>query len=51
VTTIFLLWNKEFNYYKGQPLDITTEKHKLKVMSFFGTKRMKSKTKDTNVEI
>ncbi len=49
--TILVLWNKEFNYYKYQRLDITMGKHKLKVMSSFGTKRMKSKTKDINVEI
>jgi len=48
---ILVLWNKKFNYYKDQPLDIATEKDKLKVMLFSGTKMMKSKTKDINVEI
>jgi hypothetical protein len=48
---IFMLWNKEFNYYKEYCLELTMGKHKLEVMLFFGAKRMKSKTKDTNVEI
>ncbi len=48
---ILMLWNREFNYYKEQHLDTTMGKHKLKVMSSSRTKRMKSKTKDTHVEI
>jgi hypothetical protein len=51
VMTIFMLWNKEFNYYKEQPLELAMVKHKLKVGLSFGTKRMKFKTKDIDVEI
>ncbi len=51
VNVIFILWNREFNYYKEQPLDSTMVKHKLKGGMSFGTNCMKSKTKDTIVEI
>jgi hypothetical protein len=51
MTIILVSWNREFNYYKDRHLDITMGKHKLEVTSSFGTNRMKSKTKDTNVEI
>ncbi len=51
VTTIFMLWNREFNYYKEQHLDTTMGKHKLKVASSSRAKKMKSKTKDIDVEI
>ncbi len=51
MNTIFILWNKEFNHNKKQPLDSTTMKHKLKGGSFSATKHMKFKTKDTTMEI
>jgi hypothetical protein len=51
VTTILVLWNRKFNYYKEQCLELAMGKHKLEVVSSSGTKKMKSKTKDTNVEI
>jgi hypothetical protein len=51
MTTIFILWNRKINYYKEQCLESTMGKHKLKVASSSKAKRMKSKTKDTNVEI
>ncbi len=50
VNVIFILWNREFNYYKEQQLNSTMVKHKLKGGMSFGTKCMKSKTKDTIVE-
>jgi hypothetical protein len=51
MNVIFISWNREFNYYKEQPLDSTMVKHKLKGGMSFGTKCMKSKTKYTIVEI
>jgi hypothetical protein len=48
---MFISWNKEFNYYKEQPLDSTMVKHKLKGGSFSATKHMKFKTKDIAMEI
>jgi hypothetical protein len=51
MNTIFILWNKEFNYYKEQPLDSTMVKHKLKGGSFFATKHMKFKTKNMTMKI
>jgi hypothetical protein len=48
---IFVLWNKEFNYYKEQHLESTMVKHKLEVGLSFGAKRMKSTTKNTYVDI
>jgi hypothetical protein len=51
VTTILVLWNKKFNYYKEQRLELAMGKHKLKVASSFGVKKMKSKMKNTDVEI
>jgi hypothetical protein len=50
VMIIFVLWNRKFNYYNEQCLS-QQGKHKLEVVLFFGAKRMKSKTKDTDVEI
>jgi len=46
-----MLWNRKFNYYKEQCLKLAMGKHKFKVVWSFGAKRMKSKTKDINVEI
>ncbi len=40
----FMLWNKEFNCYKEQCLELAM------CASFFGVKRMKSKTKYTYVK-
>jgi hypothetical protein len=51
MNTIFILWNKEFNYYKEQPLDSTMVKHKLKGGLFSTTKHMKFKTKDMTMDI
>jgi hypothetical protein len=48
---IFVLWNKEFNYYKEQGLESTMGKHKFEVALSSGTKKMKFKIKDTYVEI
>jgi hypothetical protein len=48
---IILLWNKEFNYYKEYPLESVMAKYKFEVRLTFGARRMKSKTKDTNVKI
>jgi hypothetical protein len=51
MTMILMLWNKEFHYYKEQCLEIAMGKNKFEVASSSKAKRMKSKTKDTNVEI
>jgi hypothetical protein len=51
VRTVIVLWNKEFNYYKEQSLELAMAKYKLEVGSTSRTKRMKSKTKDIDVEI
>jgi hypothetical protein len=51
VRTILVLWNREFNYYKEQPLESVMVKHKLEVGSSFRAKRMKSKMKDIDAKI
>jgi hypothetical protein len=51
VSTIIILWNKEFNYYKEQPLDSMMVKHELESGTSSRMKGMKSKTKDTTLEI
>jgi hypothetical protein len=48
---IVVLWNMEFNYYKEQPLKSTMVKHKLKIGSSSRAKWMKSRTKDTSMDI
>jgi hypothetical protein len=49
--TILVLWNRKFNYYKEQCLKLVMGKHKFKIASSSKVKRMKSKTKDINMEI
>jgi len=51
MTIILVLWNRKFNYYKEQCLELTTVKHKLKVVSSSRVKRMVSKMKNIDMEI
>ncbi len=51
MSTIIILWNREFNYYKEQPLDSMMVKHELKSGTSSRTNQMKSKTKDTTMGI
>jgi hypothetical protein len=52
MSTILVLWNMKFNYYKEQPLELAIVKHKLKGGTSFRTKCMKwFETKDTTMEI
>jgi hypothetical protein len=52
MSTILVLWNMNFNYYKEKPLKLAMVKHNLKGGTSFGTKCMKwFETKDTTMEI
>jgi hypothetical protein len=52
MSTILVLWNMKFNYYKEHPLELAMVKHNLEGGTSFGNKHMKwFETKDTIVEI
>jgi hypothetical protein len=51
MSTIIILWNRKFNYYKEQPLDSMMVKHELENGTSSRTNHMKSKTKDIIVGI